>query len=479
MNITFGTDDFLHYNAQYKLLICLKCKYAIQKTAVGNHLLRHKIYRAERQRLLSAISDLELLEPDDVQFPLVRCEPVEGLPVIAGYKCTATDCGSLYASIKRMRRHWRESHGLSDLPQGYACAVYFEATGGTPSVAEPVVLADDRRPEEQRQKRQYANTMSHAQPDISNRSPKSDLGLDQSDLLKMRYFHHFITTTCLTLPAGSSNPVNYWKTNVVTQALRLEWLMYGLLSISASHLAVLSEDRVLKDTHVRRSRRFYRRFESGMGETDYLEMEVQMLCIHRLIFWTSEGRVQLPVPLDWLVATVKGCTNPKVTLDSMARFSGGYDVNLDRLWATHPPDSNTSLRTDISRSSALKRIFNLPYRLTEKLGRPDDVTDFIAVMSAIRILIESYHQSFDAENLEIVWMGMNGWLSKVSDRFTRMAIVEKKPAALTVFAYWLLLVARAEQLCWFLRGLSMNLLHQVAEDLGEDSGLRDLVEELI
>ena len=69
MNASIGAGELLCYNAQHKLLICLECKYAIQKHAVDSHLLRHKIYREERQQLLSAISELELPEPDDVRFP--------------------------------------------------------------------------------------------------------------------------------------------------------------------------------------------------------------------------------------------------------------------------------------------------------------------------------------------------------------------------------------------------------------------------
>src|ERR1700753_2780327 len=97
MPITFGTPNLLEYNAKHRQLICRECKYAIQKSALGSHLLRHKIYRGERQRLLTSIARLALLEPDDVQLPPAASPPVDGLPIISGYRCTATGCESLYA----------------------------------------------------------------------------------------------------------------------------------------------------------------------------------------------------------------------------------------------------------------------------------------------------------------------------------------------------------------------------------------------
>lgn len=99
----------------YCVLICRECQYAIQKSAVSSHLLRHKIYREERQRFLSHVANLELLEPEDVSLPPPWSAPIEGLPVIAGVGCTQDGCGSLCASLKRMKKHQSEVHGVSNL----------------------------------------------------------------------------------------------------------------------------------------------------------------------------------------------------------------------------------------------------------------------------------------------------------------------------------------------------------------------------
>lgn len=106
--------DLLGYNAEYRVLICRECRYAIQKSALRSHLLRHKVYRGERERLLASIALLDLPGPDQVLLPHPSSRPISALPVMSGYRCTAPECGYLCASAKRMRCHRSEVHGFAD-----------------------------------------------------------------------------------------------------------------------------------------------------------------------------------------------------------------------------------------------------------------------------------------------------------------------------------------------------------------------------
>jgi hypothetical protein len=114
-----------------------------------------------------------------------------------------------------------------------------------------------------------------------------------------------------------------------------------------------------------------------------------------------------------------------------------------------------------------------------KLGRPNGPIDFMAVMSAIGALIDCCHQAYDATDVESAWMVMNEWLKKLSGRFTELLVTEKSPAALTVFAQWLLLVAMAERSFWFLRGLAMKTLRLVVEELEKDGTFQGLLDQLM
>lgn len=115
--------DLLDYNATYRILICRECQYAIQKSAISSHLLRHKIYREERQALLSFANGLDLFEPEQVPVPVSGTPAVDGLPVISGYRCiSSSDYEGLCASLKRMKRHQSDFHSVNDLSNVHAFA---------------------------------------------------------------------------------------------------------------------------------------------------------------------------------------------------------------------------------------------------------------------------------------------------------------------------------------------------------------------
>ena len=76
-------------------------------------------------------------------------------------------------------------------------------------------------------------------------------------------------------------------------------------------------------------------------------------------------------------------------------------------------------------------------------------------------------------------MGLEEWLERVSGRFTELLVTEKSPAALIVFAQWLLLVAMAERFCWFLRGLVMKMLRLVRAELEEHRTFRGFLKQLM
>lgn len=355
---------------------------------------------------------------------------------------------------------------------------YFEVLGGT------LLIAGEGGPQQQQQSSDCVTLPRlHADPAISNSRPGLDL-----DLEKIKYFHHFITTTSLTLPAGNQNPVKYWQTDVVSHALNLRWLMFGLLSISASHLAVLSEDADVKRIHLECSVQFCQGFSAAWNEMKnachgtseaaaVIGMGARITCIQRLCIWRSASSAPESISLQSFMTTLRGCTNPDSILvstidDNTLLATAGQSI-------THLASPNTSIRTDIARGVLLEHFSNLPYHMAEKLGRPNGPIDFMAVMSAIGALIDCCHQAYDATDVESVWMVMEEWLKKVSGRFTELLVTEKSPAALIVVAQWLLLVAMAERFCWFLRGLAMKMLRLVVGELEEDGTFQGLLDQLI
>ncbi|KAL9078929.1 MAG: hypothetical protein Q9157_002153 [Trypethelium eluteriae] len=371
-----GSRDLLKYDAKYGVLICRDCQYAIQRSAVGSHLLRHKIYRDERQRLLSTIGQFHLFEPDDVPLPRPASPPIDGLPVISGYRCTVVGCGNLCASFKRMRRHQSEIHGISEPPNSSSFAhpvklqtffrgtklKYFEVTSSTaPATAGKALLAttasnddndadneryDEERHDEQVHHMEKAISIKPSRPRRVSTSLKSFPGSSPVDLdLEMlAYFHHFTTATSLTLPSVENLQIatHYWQVDVVSQALRPRWLMCGLLAVSACHLAALTDNTTVEQNHREQSTRYKSVFSAGWEEkakhdTGMVNPGVeeavkeaggQINCILRCVHWANatstldEGAVsELAVPpqLQSIMITLRGLVVP----DSALCHTGG------------------------------------------------------------------------------------------------------------------------------------------------------------
>jgi len=500
MPITFDTHDLLVYDAKHSVLICQECKYAIQKSALGSHLLRHKIYRGERQRLLASIAQLELLEPDDVQLPATSSPPVDGLPIISGYRCTATGCESLCASFKRVRRHWSESHGVSDPPASCARSTnlqtffrgtklrYFEIALPEATVEGPLVTSGARLAQ-QHGLNIVPTPAPCAQMSILLPGPPCDL-----DLETLRYFHHFTTTTSLTLPAENHEPGKHWQVDVVAQALRLRWLMCGLLSISASHLATLSDDETTERVHQQRSAQFLHKFsvgwaeikhESGVAEVEEAKAGAQMICIQRCCQWTSEapalGHGIIPKPTSFqlhsFTTTVQGCIDPNFALHSALSSDDMSEETFVRTGNALEGSSDPAVSSNTP-SALLERLRTLPYRMAEALEKPDNALDFFAALSAIDALVECCSLSYASDDIGAVWTGMESWLRRLPDHFNRM-VWRGNPAALIVLAHWSLLVERAERHCWFLRGSARNILRQIVGELPKNSNVQSLVENLV
>ncbi|KAK3387929.1 hypothetical protein B0H63DRAFT_392579 [Podospora didyma] len=378
-SIPFDRRSLLKYDATHRVLICRECKYAIQKSALESHLLRHKIYRGERRRLLAAIAHLDILDPDDVQNPPAGSRPLDGLPIISGFKCIAADgCGSVCASSKRMRRHWSETHGVSDpSPDG----AFFRVTSlqtlfkGTKLRYFEVAPPSDRdvaHEDEDADDNEHVDDPDPvATPPPQPPSPGTLVPGAQLDLETLRYLHHFTIATSLTLPRPPSNTHDqrrYWQTDAVTQAMQHTWLACGLLAISASHMYAIapssesSEDTTLalaaKQHHLNRSAHLWQEFSTGWAAlrralssfqadnvTHGPKLAAQMACIQQLFHWTlplvpepdesaalAKCGSQAPFQLRSFNQAIQGCANPDFALRSLGLVRiGTDDVDSQRI----------------------------------------------------------------------------------------------------------------------------------------------------
>ena len=403
----------LEYQSKHQVLICRKCKYAIQKSAINSHLLRHKIYRGERQRLLASIAALALLEPHDVPVPDPRSAPISSLPVFTGYRCTVTECRHLAVAPKRMKTHWREAHDSSgpvpDLNffvrpaniQTFFRGVkirYFEvsAPGGANSMPGD---GSDSVHVSPAPTRSSSSTYDHVSP--------PDL-----DLEALRCFHHFVTVTAMTLPvpvssASSSN--HFWRDRFVYQALKDPHLMSGLQALAVCHLIALTDTTTGHHPLQERSLQLFRVFSSAYKKD---EINPELMAFGKLVenllstCLLGSGTITVDEPLRTLISSIKGClifdqlgddSDPDETMwvkvddnseeDAAPKSAASPSTQVPnpQMRSIVPPSSLST--TETSDHPILPHIRALSSRLTSILGRPDNVQDVLATLSAIDALV--------------------------------------------------------------------------------------------
>ena len=487
------TGNLLEYNAEYRVLICRECKYAIQKSAFGSHLLRHKVYRRERQRLLSAIARLDILEPDDVQLPSLGSPPVDGLPIIEGFKCTAAGCENLCASSKRMRIHWSERHGEPNpsvpFSRSALLQTFFRGTKLRYFEVRSVSSGDDTA--------RTSPPVTEDRIEAVGLLPRQPVHPHTSalDLETLRYFHQFTTVTSPTLPPTPDFSSTYWQADVAAEALQTSWLMSGVLAVSATHLGTLSDDAATRRAHLHRSAHFSQEFLAGWEEAkpescavpvEGAKAGAQVACILRCCQWLAEASgaavslaATAPFQLPLFISTIRGCSDPDFALHSEISGQDTPEEAPDLDVADWGRGSNSSADSGAGAAppALLQRLRSLPSRMLGPIGKPDSVLDFFATVAAIDKLVECCSLSYASDDMGSVWTGMESWLSRVPAHFRQM-VRRRCPAALVVLAHWSLLVKRAEGCFWFLKGSTSNARRQCALELPVDEGIQDLINDM-
>lgn len=461
----FGPRDLLEYNPAYRLLICRECKHAIQKNALRSHLLRHKIYRDDRKRLLSSISRLDLLNPEDVPLPAPDLPPIDSIPVLSGYRCTEGRCGHLAASTKRMKRHWTEAHGMGravpallDFAVAVRLQTFFRGTqlryhevAGTPQDADVDAQVSGEVGERDTGGDEIASAkqLLHLKPE----RPKLESGPLDFDIETLTCFHHFITIIAPTLPcSGHPNvTLRYWQTQVISYALQHPWLLCGLLALSACHSAALATNDRTKRAHRAQQKQSSYAFSAGCIQaktlsenegTEIAAIAAQVKCLLHCAQWTlSESTpndaADATIPLTFIMATIKGASPPALLLD-------------------HGPTQDELRIPSPSLTAVLRHLRALPNRMAEVLGRPKSIQDVLATLAAICALEESCAIGFSSDSITSAWQAITSWQAKVPEQFNQMSHrPEFEAGALVVLAHWLqIVVKRAEELgCWYLSGV--------------------------
>ncbi|KAF2825805.1 hypothetical protein CC86DRAFT_467427 [Ophiobolus disseminans] len=516
-SIWLDKKDLLEYNATYRVLICRECQYAIQKSAVSSHLLRHKIYREDRQRLLLYAATLDLAEPEDVLLPAQGFQAVGDLPIIPGYRCILKNCENLCASLKRMKRHRSEVHGTSDSSHVESFArpamlqtffrgtklKYFEVADVSADGSTASAYSQSRdhegdhatrgggayeREQEQLVGINLDDSILSEQALIPSLHAVESSSPSKMDLEMLTYFHHYNTVTSLTLPTPHNQPGFWHEVNEI--ALHREWLMCGLLAISAYHLAISSNDFVAQQGHREQATRFGSSFDLGFSlavSSNVAEADESVAkragewvhCLLRLARWASTRGGRTDFDLHSFITAVRTLSST----ESMTAFGvEGRSQEAMFAEAKRILDIDIAVSTDGcgTRTRLLNHLRILPSRLSDIFGRPDNVQDVLATLSAIAALVVCCSSSFESDDTAEVWQRPVAWLNMCTEYFHSM-IKNENSAALVLVSYWVVFVQRPERCgMWFLNGLIERMSEEIGEKLrAHDRPGNSLIEEYI
>ncbi|KAJ5201240.1 hypothetical protein N7449_006043 [Penicillium cf. viridicatum] len=402
-----------------------------------------------------------------------------------------------------MRRHWSDVHNVSG-PNYFASHArsvklqtffrgtklrYFEVSMARAAESQ----GSDEGGGHDRNDSGVNEVLSVVQPmSLSEFSPVVDLET-------LTYFHHFIITTCLTLPqVEDSLPASqYWGTYIVSLGLQQRWLMCGLLAISAYHSAMLEDETTVEQKHCERATMLRSEFFAGFNEMmnnssntvsteTFKQMRkaaIQVRGIMSCARWTltrftanQENVLGPATSMSWLQSL----------LCDVRDFASSQLGNSLEIEQSTGDDLQTSLGANRPRGATaaptllLSRLQVLPYRMAEIFGKPDDEQDAPAILLGIAALVQFCSSVYESNVLSGGWQGISAWLNKTTDHFNNMVSLES-PAALIVLAHWAAILVKWAEVheCWFIHGFSEAIVSLIHGHLSTDGAVQSLVENLL
>ncbi|KAK0705965.1 hypothetical protein B0T26DRAFT_656833, partial [Lasiosphaeria miniovina] len=214
----------LRYLADYQVVICTECRYAIQPKAVARHFkdIHHMCCNA-RRGLVEYAAGLQLADTGAVLFPLPDHAPIPLLPTEQGLACEHAGCFHLCVTAKRMKSHWAAAHSASD-------------GGNTSPHWRPVTLQTFFRGN---QLRYFVVAAPASETPPGHKYPLEDIALPPSwTSSDLALFIHFTQDTYQTL-GRSAQSKRVWRAAVPALALGHDVLKQGVLACAALHIAHL------------------------------------------------------------------------------------------------------------------------------------------------------------------------------------------------------------------------------------------------
>ncbi|KAH8162146.1 hypothetical protein CIB48_g6103 [Xylaria polymorpha] len=498
-NSDTGLGGLLTHLPSYGVVICKDCRFAIQPTAFSSHLQNHHILRAERRRILDQLLSLRLAPPDRVGVPASDSPRIADLPVLSGFKCDATRCAYSCTSVKRMCQHWSEVH---DEPNSKAIK-YRQARLQTFFRGNKIRYFEVEGPKDSQCWTQGESQLAIGKPSLllpvdSTEKVPGGIQAPHLDYQSLLYMHHYTRHSALFLDRGNES-VTFWVDNIVFEAYRYPFLMYGLLCISALDKARKATDRAERRNHLQASASYCAGALSGYraavacptrdNSTALVacsRLLGQQEVVHDLIkFEETDHNFTVEDLIEHLVL-LRGCTDLMIQLQSTLPPNSPFrlpDQVRSGLRQIEENDNTTMPSNQGYIPTATWRILNTVEAKLKALGLLPE-SEALMIRRTINLLTCAALHAYDAKVDEFGcagWNAVEGWLrsSVVSDELLP-AMRRARPAAFVVFVSWVMLVfRRLEEECAYdwMAGMSAWFV-RVAIKVSQSTEVEILVREL-
>ncbi|RDH30829.1 hypothetical protein BDQ94DRAFT_180859 [Aspergillus welwitschiae] len=468
MAVPTEPTELLHYIPQHRVLICKKCKYAIQPSAIPRHLKEmHKIYRSHRQRYIDYTDQLDLAKPDHVVLPEANEGPIPFLPIIDGLACGASGCHHLCATGKRMKMHCNAEHP----------GVPVVDLKGNPVRMQTFFRGNQLRYFVVHQPQTNSHPEQHAAVENKEPTPVTSPTCDLQELAAedVRLLEHFQTSLSREL-AFDAIMTPCWDTAESGVLARYSFLKHGILSCSALHLAFLNPSK-------RQRYRLMAAHHQNIALPDFrsavkqptVDNCVSLLAFTQLLIVHCFGASQDedgdddddlllahghndPFP-DWLQVLRSTC--------HIFKPIEGYIRTLPIAMIMAEDDHQSKISAKSYCDPRLDKLFNLVNPDASKQASEPFEVHHSPLLSALTLLSSAFSRAHEAQarNNYSLCVALHVWPVRVPDAYLGL-VKQRHPVALVLLAHYCILLLPLEG-SWYMNGYSKRLITRISEQLGK------------
>ncbi|TEA18703.1 Sterol uptake control protein 2 [Colletotrichum sidae] len=264
-------------------------------------------------------------------------------------------------------------------------------------------------------------------------------------LTDMQLVHHFTSNTCHTL---SENPdfAHLWTTTVPEIAFANEFLLHGLLAVSAIHLSHLNPDKQEKYLNLSTRHQTISLSQFSPGLNDIGENNADAYVLHAIcIFLTN----------TYSIANPQGPITPKDVAQSFILLQGIKSIltlPFAHRYIYNGPLARWLYQGSVepvkggTYSTKLDDLLNL----TRSMAPSEDTTTCQSALESLKLTFAVV--SSPQHRLGLVWR----WAVSLPQSFLEM-MSQCHPMALVILMYYAALVHAFEKKLWYLNGWGVNV----------------------